>query len=72
MSISTYILKNKVTIHIKLCQAPLSMEFFRQAYWSGFPFPSPGHLPNPGIELVPPGSPALVGRFFICLPIFFT
>ena len=32
------------------------MEFFRQEYWSGLPFPSPGDLPNPGIE---PGSPAL-------------
>ena len=37
-------------------QAPLSMEFFRQEYWSGLPFPSPGDLPNPGIE---PGSPAM-------------
>ena len=36
-------------------QAPLSMEFSRQVYWSGFPFPSPGDLPDPGIE---PGSPA--------------
>ena len=31
-------------------QAPLSMEFFRQEYWSGLPFPSPGDLPDPGIE----------------------
>ena len=38
------------------CQAPLSMGFSRQAYWSGFPFPSPGDLPDLGIE---PGSPAL-------------
>ena len=38
------------------CQAPLSMEFSRQEYWSGLPFPSPGDLPDPGIE---PGSPAL-------------
>ena len=38
------------------CQVPLSMEFWRQEYWSGLPFPSPGELPNPGIE---PGSPAL-------------
>ena len=37
-------------------QAPLSMGFFRQEYWSGLPFPSPGDLSNPGIE---PGSPAL-------------
>ena len=38
------------------CQTPLSMGFPRQEYWSGLPFPSPGDLPNPGIE---PGSPAL-------------
>ena len=31
-------------------QAPLSMEFSRQEYWSGLPFPSPGDLPNPGIK----------------------
>ena len=37
-------------------QAPPSMGFSRQEYWSGVPFPSPGDLPNPGIE---PGSPAL-------------
>ena len=36
-------------------QAPLSMGFSRQDYWSGLPFPSPGGLSNPGIE---PGSPA--------------
>ena len=38
------------------CQAPLSMGFSRQEYWSGLPFPSPGDLPDPGIEA---GSPAL-------------
>ena len=37
-------------------QAPRSIGFSRQEYWSGLPFPSPGDLPNPGIE---PGSPAL-------------
>ena len=37
-------------------QAPLSMGFFRQEYWSGVPFPPPGELSDPGIE---PGSPAL-------------
>ena len=37
-------------------QAPLSMEFSRQEYWSCLPFPSPGNLPDPGIK---PGSPAL-------------
>ena len=38
------------------CPAPLSMEFSRQEYWSGLPFPSPEELPDPGIK---PGSPAL-------------
>ena len=38
------------------CQAPLSMVFSRQEYWSGLPFPSPGDLPDPGTK---PGSPAL-------------
>ena len=45
-------------------QAPPSMEFSRQEYWSGLPFPSPGDLPDPGIE---PRSPALwadTGRRF--------
>ena len=37
-------------------KAPLSMEFSRQEYWSGLPFPSPGDLPDPGIK---PRSPAL-------------
>ena len=37
-------------------QAPLSMGFPKQEYWSGLPFPSPGDLPDPGIE---PRSPAL-------------
>ena len=32
------------------CQAPLSMRFSRQEYWSGLPFPSPGDLPDPGIK----------------------
>ena len=43
-------------------QAPLPMGFPRQEYWSGLPFPSPGDLPHPGIELCPgikPGSPPL-------------
>ena len=37
-------------------QASLSLEFSRQEYWSGFPFPSPEGLPNPGIEFWPPVS----------------
>ena len=42
-------------------QAPLSREFSRQEYWNGFPFPSPGDLPDPGIK---PGSPALEADSF--------
>ena len=45
-------------------QAPLSMGFSRQEYWSGLPFPSPGDLPDPGIEPVSLMSIALVGGFF--------
>ena len=45
-------------------QAPLSMEFSRQGYWSGFPFPIPGNPPDPGIELVSLMSPASAGGFF--------
>ena len=45
-------------------QAPLSMGFPRQDYWSGFPFPSPGERSDPGIELRSVMSPALAGRFF--------
>ena len=43
------------------CQAPLSMGFPRQEYWSGLLCPTPGDLPNPGIE---PESPALTRGFF--------
>ena len=46
-------------------QAPLSMGFPRQEYWSGLPFPSPGDLPVPGIE---PISPALASKFFTTEP----
>ena len=45
-------------------QAPLSMEFSRQEYWSGLPFPPPGDLPNPRIEPMFLMSPALAGRLF--------
>ena len=46
-------------------QAPLSMGFPRQGYWSGLPFPDPGDLSNPGIKLA---SLALAGRFFTTEP----
>ena len=45
-------------------RAPLSMEFSRQEYWSGLPFPSPRDLPNPGIEPVSSATLALAGQFF--------
>ena len=45
-------------------QASLSMEFSRQEYWSGLPFPSLGNLPNPGIEPISPLSPVSLGRIF--------
>ena len=53
-----------VTLWTVAHQAPLSMEFSMQEYWSGLPCPSPPHprnLPNPGIKRSPP---ALAGRFF--------
>ena len=54
----------KLLSRVRLCATPwtvahqvlLSMEFFRQEYWIGLPFPSPRDLPNPGTE---PRSPAL-------------
>ena len=46
-------------------QAPLSVEFSRQEYWIGLPFPTPGDLPKPGIESM---FPALAGRFFTTAP----
>ena len=62
--------------HVQLCatpwtiarQAPLSMKFSRQEYWSGLPCPSPGDLPDPGIEHVFPVSPELAGGFFTTEP----
>ena len=47
------------------CQAPLSMGYPRQEYWSGLPFPPPGDLPDPGME---PMFPALAGGFFTTKP----
>ena len=49
-------------------QAPLSMGFSRQEYWSGLPFPPPGYLPKPGIEPTSLASPTLAGGFFTTVP----
>ena len=46
------------------CQAPLPMEFSWQEYWSGVPFPTPGDLPNPGIEPTSLVSPEMASRYF--------
>ena len=49
-------------------QAPLSMEFSRQAYESRLPFPTAGGIPGPGIELASLASPALASGFFTTVP----
>ena len=57
-----------VTLWTVAHQAPLSVGFSRQEYWSGLPFPIPGDLPDAAIEPMSPESPALAGRFFIIVP----
>ena len=49
-SVSHSVMSNSLWPH-RVCQAPLSMGFSRQEYWSGRPFSSPGYLPHPGIKL---------------------
>ena len=56
MCVSRSVVPDSATPWTAIHQVPLSMRFSRQGYWSGLPFPSPGDLPNPGIE---PGSPAM-------------
>ena len=51
---SCLVICNSATLWTIAHQAPLSMGFFRQEYCSGLPFPSPGHIPDPGIEPRPP------------------
>ena len=53
-----------VTLWTVALQAPLSMEFFRQEYWSGLPCPPPGDFPDPQIEPASLKSPAMAGGFF--------
>ena len=48
-----------VTLWTVAHQAPLSLGFFSQEYWSGLPFPPPGYFPNPGFELTSLAFPAL-------------
>ena len=49
-------------------QSPLSMEFSKQGYWSGLPFPSPEYLLNPRVKPASHVSPTLAGRFFTTVP----
>ena len=49
---------------ILACQTPLPMEFSRQEYWRGVPFPTAGDLPHQGIKPLSPAIPALAGGFF--------
>ena len=56
LSLVTKACPTLATLRTGARQAPLSMGFSRQEYWSGLPFPSPGDLPDPGLE---PRSPAL-------------
>ena len=62
------VVSDSATLWTVAHQAPLSMGFSRQEYWSVLPCPPPGHLPDPGIELVSLMSPALSGGFFTTSP----
>ena len=53
-----------MTLQTVARQAPLSVGFSRQEYWSGWPCPPPGDLPDPGIEPLSLVSPALAREFF--------
>ena len=53
-----------VTLWTVACQAPLSMGFSRQEYWSGLPCPPPGDLLDPGIKPMSSMSLVLAGKFF--------
>ena len=63
--LSSSVVSDSVTPWTVANKALLSVEFSRQEYWSGMPFPSLGDLPNPGIK---PESPALAGEFFTTAP----
>ena len=67
MCVNRSVLSDSVTAWTVTHQSPLSMEFSRQEYWSGLPFPPPEGLPDPGIEPVSLMSPALAGGFFTAI-----
>ena len=62
-------MSNSVTPWTTALQAPLSVGFPRQEYWSGLPFPPPGNHPNPGTEPMSPAAPVLAGGFFNTEPL---
>ena len=62
------VVSDSVTLWTVGCQAPLSMGFSRQEYWSGLPFIPPGDLRHPETEPVSLAFPALAGGFFITAP----
>ena len=62
------VVSNSVSPWTVAQQVPLSMEFSRQEYWRGLPFPTPGDLPDPGVEPAAPVSPASAGGFFTIVP----
>ena len=66
--LSRFVVSDSVTPRSLPCQAPLSMGFSRQVYWSGLPFPPPEDLPNSGIKSSSLASTALAGGFFSDLP----
>ena len=59
------VMSNSATLWTVAGHTLLSMEFSRQEYWSGLPFPTPTDLPDPGIEHA---SPSLAGGFFTIVP----
>ena len=61
-SVSRSVVSNFCDPWTVACQTPLSMGFFRQEYWSELPFPSPGDLPDPGME---PAFSALQAAFTV-------
>ena len=64
--VSRSVVSNSAILRTVACQVPLSMEFSRQEYYSGLPFPSPGALPHPGIESI---SPALQADSLLTEPL---
>ena len=58
------VMSDSETLWTVALSVPLSKEFSKQEYWSELPFPTPGYLPDPGINLSSLAPPTLAGRFF--------